>query len=187
MRFCYALTTTAAILLAYCEVSPAQAQASQKKLMPIDGVEVVTTTITNKRFLRRYSELNDDDNEERIKSGPIILDTPKKIDDFFEMDKLEKMLDPKLADRLLKGKKIWGWLDSKVLDDALHGNFAKKKEVFERLRASIVDSTKLTAFLKLHPSIDHKYRFVYEMYASYLKTSEAKKLSGIKRKRESFR
>ncbi|KAF1778881.1 hypothetical protein GQ600_18710 [Phytophthora cactorum] len=133
-----------------------------------------------------YCELNDDDNEERIKSGPIILDTPRRLTIFLKWISLKKCLT-EAGRQIAEGKENLGWLDSKVLDDALHGNFAKKKEVFERLRANIVDSTKLTAFLKLHPSIDHKYRFVYEMYASYLKTGEAKKLSGIKRKRESFR
>ncbi|KAG2810132.1 hypothetical protein PC116_g13421 [Phytophthora cactorum] len=106
-----------------------------------------------------------------------------KIDNLLGIKKVNKILDSQLADKLVKGKKCWGWLDMKTLDEALTGTWAQTKDVFARLRANKVDLTELTMALKLHPSIEKKYRFVYEAYAGYMKTPVAKILSGRKRKR----
>ncbi|ETP39744.1 hypothetical protein F442_12836 [Phytophthora nicotianae P10297] len=82
MRFFYALAAVAVFFID-SEVSPVEAEKSLIKLKPLKGAQVVATPNTNKRFLRQYAEFEDEDSEERIKTGTVVLDTTKKIDDFF--------------------------------------------------------------------------------------------------------
>ncbi|ETK81885.1 hypothetical protein F441_12904 [Phytophthora nicotianae CJ01A1] len=183
MRFFYALAAVAVFFID-SEVSPVEAETSLIKLKPLKGAQVVTTPNTNKRFLRQYAEFEDEDSEERIKTGTVVLDTTKKIDDFFGIETINKVLDPKQIDEVLKGKKLFGWLDTKTFDDALNGDLMQKREIFAFWRANRLKPRTLTSFMNLHPALEKKYRFVYEAYEGYIKMVAAKKLSGMKRARE---
>ncbi|ETK83031.1 hypothetical protein L915_11672 [Phytophthora nicotianae] len=178
MRFYYTLLATAAALLVHSDALPAAAETSLNQLTAVDG-----TTITSQRFLRRHTDSETTDNEERLNSGPIVLDTAKKIDDLFEVEKLDKILDPKMADKFLDGKTFFGWLDKSALDEALNGNIAQKTKVFEHWREKRLRPKALTKVLTTDPAVRKKYKFVYEMYDSYIKYVARKKLSGLKRNR----
>ncbi|KAG2774012.1 hypothetical protein PC129_g17905 [Phytophthora cactorum] len=178
MRFCYALVATTVALLAHIKVSSAE----QTKLAAVNGPKTIETTGANKRLLRQFTDLDTEDSEERVE-GAIVLNSAKKIDDLFGIKEVNKILDPKLADISLNGKKFGDGLSKKTLDEALTGNFAQKTNVFARWRANNVDPETVAKLLTSHPAIEKKYRFVYVAYKSYMETAAAKRLSGIKRKR----
>ncbi|KAF1773470.1 hypothetical protein GQ600_14018 [Phytophthora cactorum] len=106
MRFCYALVATTVALLAHIKVSSAVAEASQTKLAAVNGLKTIETTGPNKRLLRQFTDLDTEDSEERVEAGVIVLNSAKKIDDLLGIKEVNKILDPKLAEILLNGKKF---------------------------------------------------------------------------------
>ncbi|ETN19951.1 hypothetical protein F441_12935 [Phytophthora nicotianae CJ01A1] len=94
-----------------------------------------------------------------------------------KLAKLEdKVVDPKLADKLLEGTILQTKLDSAL-------SLSGRNKLFESLRAEGVDPNALSKVIKMHPAIEKKYRIVYTMYEGYVKVADAKRLAKLKRKR----
>ncbi|KAG3200337.1 hypothetical protein PC129_g23871, partial [Phytophthora cactorum] len=82
---------------------------------------------------------------------------------------LDEILDPKRADAILAKGPLGGWLDKKTLDKVLNGDLPQKKDVFQGWRADKRTGRTVNLLIKSDPAIEKKYRFVYKMYAAYLK------------------
>ncbi|ETL88501.1 hypothetical protein L917_12420, partial [Phytophthora nicotianae] len=154
-------------------VTSAGAASTQNTMIAVNEIKEIKTSGPTERFLRRHDELGAEATEERIATGPIALNN-RMINKLAKLE--DKVVDPKLADKLLEGTIL-----QKKLDSAL--SLSGRNKLFESLRAEGVDPNALSKVIKMHPAIEKKYRIVYTMHEGYVKVADAKRLAKLKRKR----
>ncbi|KUF81214.1 hypothetical protein AM587_10001956 [Phytophthora nicotianae] len=164
MRACYVVISAAVTFQVHSKTVFALTTLKQNQFATDDStlsIDTAQTTGANKRSLRT------------IDASAItkVVKVPKTItiDELFNIQKLDEALDPKRADDILAKKPLGGWLDKNTLDEVLKGNLAQKKKVFEEWRANKRTGRMINLLIKSDPAIEKKYRFVYKVYAGYLK------------------
>ncbi|KAG2864302.1 hypothetical protein PC113_g4714 [Phytophthora cactorum] len=162
MRVCFILLAAATILQDHSETVSALTDSKQNPVASDDSVPSTATAriaSDSKRLLRIGNTITQ------------VIKYPKTvtIDQLLKTKHLDEILDPKRADAILAKGPLGGWLDKKTLDKVLNGDLPQKKDVFQGWRADKRTGRTVNLLIKSDPAIEKKYRFVYKMYAAYLK------------------
>ncbi|KAF1785567.1 hypothetical protein GQ600_211 [Phytophthora cactorum] len=144
MRVCFILLAAATILQDHSETVSALTDSKQNPVASDDSVPSTATAriaSDSKRLLRIGNTITQ------------VIKYPKTvtIDQLLKTKHLDEILDPKRADAILA-----------------KGPLAKK-DVFQGWRADKRTGRTVNLLIKSDPAIEKKYRFVYKMYAAYLK------------------